>query len=164
VLTIPPHLRVVVYRRLMMRIAERLALASGARALVTGDAVGQVASQTLANLQAVGEVSRLPILRPLIGFHKEEITQDAVRIGTYRTSIVKDDDCCTLFTPRYPTTGARPGEAEVAERQLDVEGLVEKAIADVVVEDYSFPESAEQMEKSISHGATEVTAKSGTTS
>ena len=145
VLTIPPHLRVVVYRRLMMRIAERLALAAGARALVTGDAVGQVASQTLANLQAVGEVSGLPILRPLIGFHKEEITQDAVRIGTYRTSIVKDDDCCTLFTPRYPTTGARPGEAEVAERQLDVDVLVQAALADVVVEDYVFPESTEHV-------------------
>jgi thiamine biosynthesis protein ThiI len=145
VLTIPPHLRVVVYRRLMMRIAERLAVTAGARALVTGDAVGQVASQTLANLQAVGEVSRLPILRPLIGFHKEEITQDAVRIGTYRTSIVKDDDCCTLFTPRYPTTGARPGEAEVAERELDVDALVESALAEVVVEDYVFPEAAEHV-------------------
>jgi thiamine biosynthesis protein ThiI len=162
VLTVPPHLRVIVYRRLMMRIAERLALTSGARALVTGDAVGQVASQTLANLQAVGEVSRLPILRPLIGFHKEEITQDAVRIGTYRTSIVKDDDCCTLFTPRYPTTGARPGEAEVAEKELDVEALVQSALADVVVEDYAFPESTEDTEESISHGATRVTAKDGT--
>jgi thiamine biosynthesis protein ThiI len=162
VLTIPPHLRVIVYRRLMMRIAERLALASGARALVTGDAVGQVASQTLANLQAVGEVSRLPILRPLIGFHKEEITQDAVRIGTYRTSVIKDDDCCSLFTPRYPTTGARPGEAEVAERELDVEMLVQRAIADVVVEDYSFPEGAERTEVNISHGGTESTEKSKT--
>jgi len=163
VLTIPPHLRVIVYRRLMMRIAEQLALTSGARALVTGDSVGQVASQTLANLQAVGEVSRLPILRPLIGFHKEEITQDAVRIGTYQTSIVKEDDCCTLFTPRYPTTGARPGEAEVAERQLDIEGLVQKALAEVVVEDYWFPEFTDGTEQSISHGGTEVTEKSGTT-
>ena len=155
VLTIPPPLRVVVYRRLMMRIAERLALTSGARALVTGDAVGQVASQTLANLQAIGEVARLPILRPLIGFHKEEITQDAIRIGTYQTSIVKDEDCCTLFTPRYPTTGARPGEAEVAERELDVDALVERAIGEVVVEDYTFPEPTEQAEvteRSISHG------------
>jgi tRNA uracil 4-sulfurtransferase len=111
----------------------------------------------------VGEVSGLPILRPLIGFHKEEITQDAVRIGTYRTSIVKDDDCCTLFTPRYPTTGARPGEAEVAERELDVDALVESALADVLAEDYVFPEVAEQTEESISHGGAEVTEKSGTT-
>ena len=89
-----------------------------------------------------------------------------MRIGTYRTSIVKDDDCCTLFTPRYPTTGARPGEAEVAEKQLDVEALVQSALADVVVEDYAFPESTEETEESISHEGTEVTEvteKSGTT-
>ena len=146
VLTVPPHLRVVVYRRLMMRIAERCGLDNGARALVTGDSVGQVASQTLANLQAVGEVVHLPLLRPLIGFHKEEITQDALRIGTYQTSIVKDDDCCTLFTPRYPTTGARPGEAEVAERELDVAALVETALSELVIEDYLFPETTERAE------------------
>ena len=109
VVAIPPALRVVVYRRLMMRIAERLAITSGAHALVTGDSVGQVASQTLKNLAAVGEVTRLPILRPLVGFDKEEITLDAQRLGTYATSIIPDEDCCTLFTPRYPTTGARPG-------------------------------------------------------
>jgi thiamine biosynthesis protein ThiI len=114
VVTVPPALRVVVYRRLMMRIAEQLAIASGAHALVTGDSVGQVASQTLKNLAAVGEVTQMPILRPLIGFDKEEITLDAQRLGTYATSIIPDDDCCTLFTPRYPTTGARPGQAEAA--------------------------------------------------
>ena len=109
VVKVPPALRVVVYRRLMMRIAEHLALAAGAGALVTGDSVGQVASQTLKNLLAVGEVTRLPILRPLIGSDKEEITLDAQRLGTYATSIIPDEDCCTLFTPRYPTTGARDG-------------------------------------------------------
>lgn len=139
VVTVPPTLRVIVYRRLMMRIAERLALSSGARALVTGDAVGQVASQTIDNLAAVGEVTRLPILRPLVGFDKEEITLDAQRIGTYETSIIPDEDCCTLFTPRYPTTGARPGEAEVAESALDVPALVERAIAEASVEDFRFP-------------------------
>jgi thiamine biosynthesis protein ThiI len=139
VVAIPPALRVVVYRRLMMRIAERLAITSGAHALVTGDSVGQVASQTLKNLAAVGEVTRLPILRPLVGFDKEEITLDAQRLGTYATSIIPDEDCCTLFTPRYPTTGARPGEAEAAETELDVAALVERAISETVVEDYYFP-------------------------
>ena len=139
VVDVPPPLRVVVYRRLMMRIAERLALSSGAHALVTGDSVGQVASQTIDNLAAVGEVTKLPILRPLIGFHKEEITRDAQRIGTYETSIMPDEDCCTLFTPRYPTTGARPGEAEFAETNLDVAALVDRAIAEASVEEFRFP-------------------------
>jgi thiamine biosynthesis protein ThiI len=139
VVSVPPALRVVVYRRLMLRIAERLGYAMGARALVTGDSIGQVASQTLRNLIAVGEVARMPILRPLIGFHKEEITADAQRIGTYETSIVPDEDCCTLFTPRYPTTGARVGEAARAESELDVEALVNRAVEDAVVEDFRFP-------------------------
>jgi len=133
---------VVVYRRLMMRIAERLAVSAGAQALVTGDSLGQVASQTIPNLAAVGEVATMPIFRPLIGLHKEEITADAQRIGTYETSIIPDDDCCTLFTPRYPTTGARPGQARLAEADLDVAALVERAIADASVEDTSFPDRA----------------------
>ena len=140
VVTIPPALRVVVYRRLMMRIAERLAVLAGAHALVTGDAVGQVASQTLKNIAAVGEVTKLPILRPLVGFDKEEITLNAQRAGTYETSIIPDEDCCTLFTPRYPTTGARPGEAESVETELDVAALVERAVAETAVEDYGFPD------------------------
>jgi thiamine biosynthesis protein ThiI len=142
VVTVPPAMRVVVYRRLMMRIAERLAVSAGAQALVTGDSLGQVASQTIPNLAAVGEVATMPIFRPLIGLHKEEITADAQRIGTYETSIIPDDDCCTLFTPRYPTTGARPGQARLAEADLDVAALVERAIADASVEDTSFPDRA----------------------
>jgi thiamine biosynthesis protein ThiI len=147
VVTIPPALRVVVYRRLMMRIAERLAILSGAHVLVTGDSVGQVASQTLKNITAVGEVTKLPILRPLVGFDKEEITLNAQRAGTYETSIIPDEDCCTLFTPRYPTTGARPGEAEAAETELDVTALVERAIADTTVEDYGFPDDWDESER-----------------
>ncbi|HEX5068635.1 MAG TPA: tRNA uracil 4-sulfurtransferase ThiI [Vicinamibacterales bacterium] len=139
VVSVPPALRVVVYRRLMMRIAERLAVRYRAHALVTGDSVGQVASQTIDNLAAIGEVTTLPILRPLVGFHKEEITADAQRIGTYKTSIIPDEDCCTLFTPRYPTTGARPGEAEVAESELDVMTLVSEAVAAASVEEFRFP-------------------------
>ena len=139
VVAVPPPIRVVIYRRLMMRIAERLAITAGAHALVTGDSVGQVASQTIDNLAAVGEVTSLPILRPLVGFHKEEITLDAQHIGTYETSILPDEDCCTLFTPRYPTTGARPGEAELAEAELDIRALVERAVADAAVEEFRFP-------------------------
>jgi len=139
VVSVPPALRIVVYRRLMMRIAERLAIASGAHALVTGDSVGQVASQTIENLAAVGEVVTLPILRPLVGFHKEEITRDAQRLGTYRTSILPDEDCCRLFTPPYPTTGARPGEAAHAEVELDMAALVDRAVAEASVEEFRFP-------------------------
>ena len=139
VVSVPASLRVVVYRRLMMRIAERLALGMGARALLTGDSVGQVASQTLSNLTAVGEVARMPILRPLIGFHKEEITLEAQRIGTYETSIIPDEDCCTLFTPRYPTTGARPGEAAKAEANLDIPSLVDRAVEAAQIEVFRFP-------------------------
>ena len=84
-------------------------------------------------------MTTLPILRPLIGFHKEEITLDAQRIGTYETSIIPDEDCCTLFTPRYPTTGARPGEAEVAEAELDVAALVDARVAEASVEEFRFP-------------------------
>ena len=91
------------------------------------------------NLAAIGEVTQIPILRPLVGFHKEEITADARRIGTYETSIIPDEDCCSLFTPRYPTTGARPGEAEVAESALDIAGLVDRAITESSVEEFRFP-------------------------
>src|SRR5690606_158400 len=120
VVSMPPALRVVAYRRMMLRIAERLAKRTGAHALVTGDAVGQVASQTIENLAAVGSVATLPLLRPLVGMDKEEITADAQRIGTYEISIVPDEDCCTLFTPRFPSTRASREAVEAAETQLDV--------------------------------------------
>src|SRR5207244_1667585 len=92
-------LRVVLYRRMMLRIAEALARRAGAEALVTGDSLGQVASQTLANLAVVGEAAALPVLRPLVGMDKSEIAAEAARIGTFETSIIPDQDCCTLFTP-----------------------------------------------------------------
>jgi thiamine biosynthesis protein ThiI len=139
VVSVPPALRVVVYRRMMLRIAEVLAGRTGAHALVTGDAVGQVASQTIENLAVVGNVASLPLLRPLIGMDKEEITADAQRIGTYGISIVPDEDCCTLFTPRYPTTRAVLDDVAVAERELDVAGLVAAAVEAAVVEVAIFP-------------------------
>ena len=108
VLAVPPPLRVVVYRRLMMRIAERIARMHRAQGLVTGDVVGQVASQTLENMATIGSVVTLPVLRPLVGMDKEEITAEAQRLGTYPISIIPDQDCCTLFTPKHPATKAKP--------------------------------------------------------
>ena len=91
------------------------------------------------NLSVVGRVATLPILRPLVGMDKEEITVDAQRIGTYQTSIVEDEDCCTLFTPRFPATRASLAEVERAEAALDIAALVAAGLDGVVVEDFSFP-------------------------
>ena len=140
VVSAPPSLRVVLYRRLMMRIAERLARRAGARALVTGDAVGQVASQTLDNLAVVGDVVRLPVLRPLVGFDKDEITREARALGTYATSIIPDQDCCTLFTPKNPATRARRDEVEQAEAALPIGEMVDAAVARAERHDFVFPE------------------------
>jgi thiamine biosynthesis protein ThiI len=141
VLAVPGPMRVVVYRRLMLRIAERIALIRRAQALITGDVVGQVASQTLENLAVVGHVATLPIFRPLIGMDKDEITAEAIRIGTYPISIIPDQDCCTLFTPRNPQTKARLADIEMAEQALPIDELVEKAVAEAVVEEFEFPAS-----------------------
>jgi len=140
VLAVPPPLRVVIYRRLMMRIAERIARLHRARALVTGEAVGQVASQTLENMALIGSVVELPVLRPLVGMDKEEITAEAVRLGTYPISIIPDQDCCTLFTPKHPATKARHDDVERAEAGLAIEEMVTQAIAGAAVESFSFPD------------------------
>jgi thiamine biosynthesis protein ThiI len=140
VLAVPPPLRVVVYRRLMMRIAERLARLNRAQALVTGEVVGQVASQTLENMATIGSVVSLPVLRPLVGMDKEEITSEAQRLGTYTTSIIPDQDCCTLFTPKHPATKAKRWEVERAEQGLPIEEIVEQAVAAAVVEHFTFPD------------------------
>ena len=141
VLAVPGPMRVVVYRRLMLRIAERIAVMRHAQALVTGDVVGQVASQTLENIAVIGHVATLPLFRPLIGMDKDEITAEAIRIGSYPISIIPDQDCCTLFTPRNPQTKARLADIEVAEQALPIEELVEKAVSGAVVEEFVFPAS-----------------------
>jgi thiamine biosynthesis protein ThiI len=138
-LTVPPPMRVVIYRRLMMRIAERIGRDRGAQALVTGEVVGQVASQTVENLSVIGNAATLPIFRPLIGMDKEEITAEAIRLGTYPISIIPDQDCCTLFTPRNPLTRARLADIEAAEAALPIEEMVTGAAAEAVVEYYEFP-------------------------
>jgi thiamine biosynthesis protein ThiI len=141
VLAVPGPMRVVVYRRLMMRIAEAIARTRDAQALVTGEVVGQVASQTLENLAVIGSVATLPIFRPLIGMDKDEITAEAIRIGTYPISIVPDQDCCTLFTPRNPLTRTRLAEIEAAEQALPIDDLVDRAVREAVVEQCEFPAS-----------------------
>ena len=136
---VPAPLRVVVYRRLMLRIAERLARWEGARALVTGESVGQVASQTLENLSAIATAATLPVFRPLVGMDKEEVTADAQRIGTYEISIVPDEDCCQLFMPRAPATRATIASVDAAEALLPVAELIDVAVRGATVEDFKYP-------------------------
>jgi tRNA uracil 4-sulfurtransferase len=124
----PAPLRVVLYRRFMLRIAEALALRGGAKALVTGESLGQVASQTLENILVIDEAVRIPVLRPLIGMDKEEITSEARRLGTFEISTLPDQDCCQLFVPRGPATAAKLHEVRRAEEALDVPALVGAAI------------------------------------
>jgi thiamine biosynthesis protein ThiI len=126
----PAHLRILLYRRFMMRLAEGAAVRCRADALITGEALGQVASQTIQNVRTVNSVATLPVLRPLIGFDKPEIIDQARRIGTYETSIQPHFDCCSFLLPDSPATRSTPGELEEAERELDVDGLVDAALAD----------------------------------
>lgn len=139
VLSVAPALRVVVYRRLMLRIAEGLARRWRARALVTGEVIGQVASQTLENLTVIAEASAMEVLRPLVGMDKDEISLEAERVGTYPISIVPDQDCCQLFTPRHPSTRVSRDDVTAAEAALPIDEMVEAAIAAAAVEDFRFP-------------------------
>lgn len=139
VLSAPKDYRVVLYRRFMLRLAERIAEEEGALALVTGDSLGQVASQTLENLHAVSEAVRLPIFRPLIGLDKAEITALARSLGTYEISIQPDEDCCSLFVPEHPVTRARLSVVKRAEEGLPVEDLLAKALSGRERVDYAWP-------------------------
>ena len=139
VLAVAPELRVVIYRRLMLRIASRLARKWHARALVTGEVIGQVASQTLENMTTIADATRLEILRPLVGMDKDEIAAEAERIGTFPISIIPDQDCCTLFTPKHPATRARLADVLKAEEALPIEEMVAAAVAAMTVEDFRFP-------------------------
>jgi len=138
-MTIAPDLRVVMYRRLMVRITERLGRRWGAKALVTGDVIGQVASQTLDNMTTIGAATKMQILRPLVGMDKDEITVEAKRIGSFPISIIPDQDCCTLFTPKHPATHVKPRQIEDAEALLPIEELVDAAVAAAEVEEFTFP-------------------------
>jgi len=135
----PAPLRVVLYRRFMVRIAEALAAPRGAKALVTGESLGQVASQTLANMAVIDQAAGGPMLRPLVGMDKEEIAAEARRIGTFEVSTLPDQDCCQLFVPRNPATAARLEEVLRAEQALDGAGLVVEAARATEEERFEFP-------------------------
>ena len=134
-------LRVVLYRRMMLRIAEVIARNEKAKALVTGESLGQVASQTLDNMAVIQQAALLPILRPLVGMDKQEIIDQARRIGTFETSSIPDQDCCQLFVPKHPATKAQYREVEDAETSFDVKELVRLGLDNAVKEDFSFPEN-----------------------
>ena len=128
---VPEEYFTLIMRRFMMRISQAIADKVGAKALVTGENLGQVASQTMEALGCTEAVCHSPILRPLIGFDKEEIVRYARRIGTFETSVLPYEDCCTVFTPRHPRTKPRIEEVEQVESALDIEGLVQEALAGI---------------------------------
>jgi len=135
----PAPYRVVLYRRLMVRIAGALAQREQCWGLVTGDSLGQVASQTPENLSVIEEAAELPILRPLIGMDKIEITDQAQRIGTFSTSIEPDQDCCSLFTPPHPSTRTRPDDIRRIERSFDIGALVKQGLEQAELSEFTFP-------------------------
>lgn len=139
VLTAPAPFRIVLYRRMMVRITEELARRERCWALVTGDSLGQVASQTPQNLCAIEEAAELPILRPLIGMDKREIIDEARRLGTYEISIEPDQDCCKLFVPPHPSTKTRLDDVLRIERTLDIAGLVKRGLENAELTELSFP-------------------------
>ena len=124
----PEELFTIIMRRFMMRISQEVARRCGAKALVTGECLGQVASQTMDAMLCTGAVVQLPVLRPCIGMDKEEIVQISRRIGTYNTSILPYEDCCTVFTPRHPRLRPILSEVEAAEAGLDIDGMVKAAV------------------------------------
>ena len=127
----PEELFTLLMRRFMMRIAARVAQRIGAGAVVTGECLGQVASQTMEAMACTQAVCPLPVLRPVVGMDKEEIVRIARKIGTFETSILPYEDCCTVFTPRHPRLRPLPGEIETAEASLDIEALVDEAVANI---------------------------------
>jgi len=130
VMKAPPPVRVVLYRRLMLRIATQIAEQEEAWALTTGDSLGQVASQTPENIAVINEATSLPILRPLIGMDKLEITQQAQALGSFETSIEPDQDCCTLFVPKHPQTRCQLTHILKVEQDFDIPGLVQQGLQD----------------------------------
>lgn len=137
-------LRVVLYRRMMLRIASSIARKEHARALVTGESLAQVASQTLANLSVIEDAASLPVLRPLIGMDKQEIVDQAVRIGTFATSARPDQDCCQLFIPRHPAIHATLRGVREAEENLEIEEMTRAGVEQAEIERFHFPPALEQ--------------------
>jgi len=132
-------LRVVLYRRFMMRIASALAHRGGAGVIVTGESLGQVASQTLENMTVIETAASLPVMRPLVGMDKNEIVEQARHLGTFETSILRDQDCCSLFVPAHPETHARLEEVVEAESCFDIEQMVADAVRRTEIVRNAFP-------------------------
>lgn len=126
---VPAPMRMILYRRFMLRLAENIAVQEHAKVLVTGESLGQVASQTLSNLVAIDACVSLPIMRPLIGFDKAEIVAAAKKLGTYETSIQPDQDCCQFFVPKNPETHARKNDVEMFEARLAIDALCNDALS-----------------------------------
>lgn len=126
----PEEYFTLIMRRMMMRISEQIAKNSGSLALITGESLGQVASQTLPALVTTDIVTNMPVLRPLIGMDKEEIITISRNIDTFETSILPFEDCCTVFTPKHPKTRPTVESCEIAESKLDIDGLIQKAISE----------------------------------
>jgi len=132
-------LRVVLYRRMMLRIAEAIARRERAKALITGESLGQVASQTLENMAVIQQAATLPILRPLVGMDKQEIIDQARRIGTFDISSIPDQDCCQLFVPKHPATKAHSANVEKDEASFDVKELARFGVENATEEEFTFP-------------------------
>jgi tRNA uracil 4-sulfurtransferase len=130
---------VILYRRMMLRIAEAIARKEKAKALVTGESLGQVASQTLDNMAVIQQAARMPVLRPLVGMDKQEIIDQARRIGTFEISSIPDQDCCQLFVPKHPATKARFSEVAEDESKFDVNELVRYGLENTKEEEFTFP-------------------------
>ena len=129
----PDEYTTLIMRRFMMRIAERIARQRDCQALITGESIGQVASQTMQALGVTDSVVEMPVFRPLIGSDKEEIIEVARRIGTFETSSLPYEDCCTVFTPRHPATHPKMEKIELGEGRLDMEALIDEAVAQTEV-------------------------------
>ena len=139
-------LRVVLYRRMMLRIAEQIARKEKARALITGESLGQVASQTLENMTVIQQAVTMPILRPLVGMDKQEIIDQARRIGSFETSSIPDQDCCQLFVPKHPATKGRLDDVEADEAKLQVTELVRYGLESASNEEFVFPSAVPDVE------------------
>ena len=127
----PQEHMTLIMRRFMMKLSEKIAYKNGSAALITGESAGQVASQTLAALNVTNSVVKMPVLRPLIGMDKKEIVERSHDIGTFETSILPYEDCCTVFTPKHPTTNPKLAVIEKSEARLDADTLIEKALEGV---------------------------------
>jgi thiamine biosynthesis protein ThiI len=149
----PEMYRILLYRRLMLRIAERVASRERAKGLVTGDSLGQVASQTAQNLQAVGSIARLPLYRPLIGDDKLEIQEIARRIGTHDISAEPFHDCCPVFQPKSPALFATSRELDAAEEQLGVAELVEHSLRTITIERFRYTQGKVEQVRSFTRTA-----------